>query len=419
MQPKYQCLEINSFLLDKILSLAAPDGDTRFCFVPSTPFCAMVVICRALGHEYSVPNFEACALDVVRVLQTSNSYSDVPPIVSNLGWCLFFALACFILQTATGNYSYVDRLWSITPIVYAWNYLYVAWARGLDPDVRLVVVVMLVTQWGCRLTYNFYRKGGYRLSEEDYRWDFTRAIIPHPVAWHTFSFAFIAFYQHFLLFLITCPLQTVFKVWENKFKSDIFDNWCVRRLLLPLDHAQTHPLRRTYLDTAASLLFGGLLILETIADQQQWNYQQIKWTMLNKGHQLSELRPPYNLGFITTGTFAYSRHPNFFAEQGIWWSVYLFAVAANDGRHNWTFLGALLLTLLFQGSTRLTEYLTLQKYPRYAEYQQAVSMLVPLWPSSSLTQPQETNPEPKTAELKTKPNESKADTKSKEPKKEK
>lgn len=33
-------------------------------------------------------------------------------------------------------------------------------------------------------------------------------------------------------------------------------------------------------------------------------------------------------GFIQTGLWRYSRHPNFWAEQCIWWSMYLFGVAA-------------------------------------------------------------------------------------------
>ncbi|RQM20471.1 hypothetical protein B5M09_010549 [Aphanomyces astaci] len=185
----------------------------------------MVVICRALSQELSLPGLEACAVDVIRILQTSDSYGAVPPIVSNLVLCLVIATVSFLLQASTGNYSHVDRLWSITPVLYSWNYLFVAWSRGLAADVRLVVLVLLITQWGCRLTFNFYRKGGYQWTAEDYRWAYTRTWFPHAVLWHAFSLTFIAFYQHILLFLITCPLQVVFNVWENKYKSDILDNW--------------------------------------------------------------------------------------------------------------------------------------------------------------------------------------------------
>ena len=47
---------------------------------------------------------------------------------------------------------------------------------------------------------------------------------------------------------------------------------------------------------------------------------------------------------------------------------------------NWTLAGPLLLTALFQGSTRLTEAISARKYPAYARYQASVSMLLPLPP---------------------------------------
>jgi steroid 5-alpha reductase family enzyme len=46
----------------------------------------------------------------------------------------------------------------------------------------------------------------------------------------------------------------------------------------------------------------------------------------------------------------------------------------------WTVLGAALLTLLFIGSTRFTESITLAKYPEYAEYQATTSSIIPWAP---------------------------------------
>lgn len=78
-------------------------------------------------------------------------------------------LFCFVVGELTHNNSQMDKLWSLLPIVYTW----VIAARG-DMAVRLVVMAVLVTLWGIRLTYNFGRKGAYRLrfweGEEDYRW---------------------------------------------------------------------------------------------------------------------------------------------------------------------------------------------------------------------------------------------------------
>jgi len=72
----------------------------------------------------------------------------------------------------------------------------------------------------------------------------------------------------------------------------------------------------------------------------------------------------------------------------IWWSFYLFSVAALGGEnlHAWfnaSVIGAVLLSLLFQASTPFTEDITLRKYPAYAIYQKQVSRLIPLPPKKN------------------------------------
>ena len=63
---------------------------------------------------------------------------------------------CFILSSATKNYSQVDKLWSIIPIPYVWINAYNA---NFEP--RIVLMAFLVSIWAVRLTYNFARRGGY------------------------------------------------------------------------------------------------------------------------------------------------------------------------------------------------------------------------------------------------------------------
>ena len=55
------------------------------------------------------------------------------------------------------------------------------------------------------------------------------------------------------------------------------------------------------------------------------------------------------------------------------------AVAAGS-LWQWTAIGPLLLTLLFIGSTRLTENISSSKYPAYADYQSTTSMVIPWFP---------------------------------------
>lgn len=91
------------------------------------------------------------------------------------------------------------------------------------------------------------------------------------------------------------------------------------------------------------------------------------------GHSLEDL----NRGFITSGLWAYCRHPNFTAEQTIWIVLYQWSCYAANSLYSWAGAGPLFLLMLFQGSTWLTELLTAGKYPEYKEYQKQVGVLIP------------------------------------------
>jgi len=121
---------------------------------------------------------------------------------------------------------------------------------------------------------------------------------------------------------------------------------------------------------AAFLLF---LVGETIADQQQWDFHRAKSAEIAAGREPAAR-------FLTTGLWRFSRHPNFFFEQAQWWVFVAFGMIAAGSPWQWTVIGALLLTGIFIGSTRLTEGITRSKYPEYADYQATTSAVVPLPP---------------------------------------
>jgi len=251
------------------------------------------------------------------------------------------AAFCWITSLVTNETSWIDRLWSIVPVVYVWIFAVSALVTGIDAT-RLVVMAVLVTAWGVRLTFNFARKGGYT-GMEDYRWAILRG---RMTKWQfqLFNILFIVLFQSALLVLISLP---AYIAWQ-------------------------HPVPFTGWDAAFAALFVALLVGETVADQQQWAFHQAKRAAGGT------LEP----GFVTTGLFAYSRHPNFFFEQAQWWAFYALGASAlvGDGGSwlNWTIAGAALLTILFIGSTVFTESISAAKYPAYREYQRTTSMLVPL-----------------------------------------
>ena len=63
-------------------------------------------------------------------------------------------------SAGTSDPSIVDRLWSILPVVYVWHMLLSSEGPPLG-NPRLLVMAVLVTLWGSRLTFNFWLKGGF------------------------------------------------------------------------------------------------------------------------------------------------------------------------------------------------------------------------------------------------------------------
>lgn len=82
-------------------------------------------------------------------------------------------------------------------------------------------------------------------------------------------------------------------------------------------------------------------------------------------------------GFNTTGLFAWSRHPNFAAEQSVWVLLYLWSAVTCKTWISFAGVGALSYLALFQGSTWLTELITSDKYADYKIYQQNVGRFIP------------------------------------------
>ena len=250
---------------------------------------------------------------------------------------------CFTLSFITNNHSQVDKLWSFLPPTYC---LIVLLTSSWQP--RVLLMTSLAWIWGLRLTYNFIRKGGYTWEGEDYRWPILRKIVNNRFLFEIFDFTFIAVFQNFLLLFLACP---IFYVASHR----------------------TSPLNLW--DFVCTALFLLLFIIETTADQQQWNFHADK----------AAKRSSAKDGFLRTGLFRYSRHPNFFAEISIWWVFYAFTFSVQPFAYvNWTILGTISLTLLINGSTAFTEWVSAGKYPKYKEYQKTTSRLIP-WFSSEKT----------------------------------
>jgi len=262
---------------------------------------------------------------------------------------LLIAAVCWILSIITKEYSWIDRTWSTAPVVYVG---YMAWYENFS-NARLNVMAFLITLWGIRLSYNFARKGGFSYDptgkSEDYRWAVLREKMG-PFLFQVFNITFIAPYQSILILWFCAPVHAA---WINK--STAFG----------------------VIDIAVASLFLILLAGETKADEEMWNFQEDKRRKLENAEDMNGRSP-----FYREGMYSVSRHPNYFCELGMWWTFYLFTITSSSQHSllHWTGIGVVMLSLLFDGSVRFGESISLSKYPSYANYQAEVSRLIPWMP---------------------------------------
>lgn len=279
-----------------------------------------------------------------------HQFSHAQPLRVVALWALGFALTSFLAGMVSGDYSWVDRLWSTLPVAFAWYY---AWRGGFS--LALLLAAALVSYWGIRLTWNFALKGGYT-GTEDYRWAVLRQRIRNPIAWQAFNLFFISGFQVGIFVLFTAALERLLRMAAAGSPATRL-NWTFYGLGLAL--------------MALALLW------ETVADAQQWEFQEAK-AQHRQGQKVDKrFHPDVERGFRSTGLFAHSRHPAYFGELSTWWALWLAVCGLSASFLDWSIAGPLALTALFIGSTIFTEGITLSKYPEYAFYRKRVSAIIP------------------------------------------
>lgn len=146
-----------------------------------------------LPQLYSLPQLVFARINDFDALK--ELYISTNPLITPLAFSLYVLTpAVLIVSEINKNYSQVDRLWSIIPVVY--NCHYALWAHlcGL-PAQRLDHIMAVSILWGARLTFNYWRKGGYSIGSEDYRWERVREIAG-PLGMFLFNVTFISLGQN-------------------------------------------------------------------------------------------------------------------------------------------------------------------------------------------------------------------------------
>lgn len=342
------------------------------------------IVAVASSYYAQLTQTPAALLKVHTFNELQFFYTTRDPLVLGLVISLVISPVFLIVSEVKRNYSQVDRAWSILPSLFQGHYVLWAWLNGIWTGrivlASLCILVcklipgdaraafhdnrretdlegfLFVYTGSVRLTYNFWRKGGYQSNAEDYRWAVVKKKLPtNRVIFFIFNAVFISTWQTVVLFLVTAPSYVL--------------------LLSSTNGAQPESaaFRAADIVFAASIL--ALVLAQGVADQQQWNYQQSKKQkreVANSRFTAADLQR----GFVTHGLWAYSRHPNVLAEQSIW--VMLFFWSDLLAGFNWSVVGTIAYLLPFLDSAKLTESISSAKYEQYKDYQAQVSMFLPL-----------------------------------------
>ena len=234
------------------------------------------------------------------------------------------------------NSSVYDAYWSVIPPLLAF-YWWVAADTGADGagsgDARWWLMMVVLLAWAIRLTANWVRTFA-GMHHEDWRYSMVRAkagrfgMVADLVGIHVFP--------TLVVFAGLVPVYVV-----------------ATRAGEPLG----------WLDYLAFAVGVAALALETIADLQM--------------HRFIASRSTGQV--MDTGVWSWSRHPNYFGECGIWFSMGLFGLAAWPGAW-WMFVGtAAMVTMFLVVSIPMMEKRSLERRPDYQYVIDRVSRFVP-WP---------------------------------------
>jgi steroid 5-alpha reductase family enzyme len=288
---------------------------------------------QSLGRDFTLCALAYGAAGIV-ALAVGFTLSDQHPLIVAAVADVAATLVVFAFSTAFHNSSFYDPYWSVAPVVIAVYWAAIPAAGGVD-IVRQLLVVLLVIWWAARLTYNWLRRWE-GLGHEDWRYvDFRRH---YGNRYWLIDLSGIHLFPTIMVFLGCLPLY-------------------------PALASGTSPLG--VLDIVAGVVTTAAITIETIADQQLWRF----------------LNGPRTPGAIlSTGLWAYSRHPNYFGEILFWWGLFLFGLAAAPSCW-WTIIGPVVMIAMFVlASVPMIDRRSVERRPGYAEHMAKVSAIVPWFP---------------------------------------
>ncbi len=244
--------------------------------------------------------------------------------LSGLATTAGLMFAAWLISLPMRNVAIVDVFWGISMAGAG-----VTWLLQAEGSPRGALAVLLAVLWAGRLSFHILWRS--RGKPEDRRYQVIRARNEPNFAFKSLYLVFAL--QALLAWVIAAPL----------FGATL----------------DTGPLGIA--DVLATGLWLTGFLFQATADAQLARFQR---------------RPDAGRAVMDQGLWRYSRHPNYFGEALMWWSLWLIAAVAGAW---WTFFGPLLLTVLLLkvSGVALTEKDIASRRPEYQEYIRRTSAFIP------------------------------------------
>ena len=234
----------------------------------------------------------------------------------------------FLFSVILGNASVYDPYWSVQPIVIVF-----AFAFSGTLTAGGVLLIVAITIWGVRLTANWaYTFHG--LNHQD--WRYTMLKEKTGIFYPLINFIGIHMVPTLIVYACVMPAVAVLYFAPN------FHPLCILFVCISL---------------AATLL-------QSVSDWQMQKFRREK----------AEGRTS---GFIHSGLWKYSRHPNYLGEILMWWGIALAAIVLMPSRW-YLLLGALLNTVLFFSVSIPMADNRMAGREGFEEYKKQTRMLLPI-----------------------------------------
>jgi steroid 5-alpha reductase family enzyme len=243
-----------------------------------------------------------------------------------------FMTSLWIASLALRNSSIVDPMWGTGLVLSNW-FSFLITPHGYP--ARKLLISILVTIWGLRLTIHLLRRNWGK--GEDYRYREWRE--QAGARWWWFSYFKVFMIQGAVMCVLAAPFLAV--------------------------HHSPSPAALTPIDLLAVPLWGLGFFFESVGD---WQLSRFLANPANKGK------------LLRTGLWRYTRHPNYFGESIMWWGHYLVALSVPNGVFAIVSPALITFLLLRVSGVTLLEKTMRETTPGYREYVESTSAFVPWFP---------------------------------------